>query len=446
MQECLEQVLGRVRDAGAEGDAVLVEGLSTTVQVRLGEVDLVKQSRERGLGLRVFVGERSAVASSSDLDPVSLEGLVEATLGRARSTAAVEHAGLPDMSSMGSVGAALELGDGGRDAPTVDEAIRMVQVAEEAALAVDPRLKQSSGAKIDWGTSARTYGTTSGFMGSYTGSFYALGVTPVAEVDGQLTRDSWSSVRRHVADLASPEEVGRVAGERTVSRVGAEIPGTCRVPVVFDPRTSGRLATALANALNGYAVQRGQSFLRDRVGERVAAPGFHLYDDPCLPRGLGSRPFDGEGLPSRRNALIEDGVVQGYLLDTFIGRKLGQPSTHSASRGIAGAPTVATTNLCIEPGDASPEEIIGSVRDGLYVTDLFGFGVNPTTGDISQGAAGLWIQDGKLAHPVHEITIAGHLITLFESLEVIGNDPHLESPLRTPTLKFQEMTVGGSGG
>ena len=446
MQECLERVLKRVRAAGAEGDVVALEGVSTTVRVRLGEVDLVSQSRDRGLGVRVFVGERSAVASTSDLSAESLESLVDATLGRASSTAAVAHAGLPEPALMGEADAPLALADGGGESITVDAAIQMAKDAESAALGVDPRLTQSSGAEMSWGTSTRTLGSTTGFMGSYVGTLHALGVTPVAEVDGELTRDSWSSVRRHAGDLASPAEVGRVAGERAIARVGASTPGTCRVPVVFDPRTAGRLASALASALNGYSVQRGQSFLQGRIGERVAASGFHLYDDPCLPRGLGSRPFDGEGLPSRRNSLIEDGVVQGYLLDTFIGRKLGQPSTHSASRGIAGAPTVATSNLCIAPGEASPEEIIGSVRDGLYVTELFGFGVNPTTGDISQGAAGLWIRDGKLDHGVQEITIAGELVSLFKSLEAIGNDPHPESTIRTPTLKFAEMTVGGAGG
>ncbi len=445
MQESLEHVLARVRAAGAEGDAVALEGVSTTVRVRLGEVDLVSQSRDRGIGVRVFHGERSAVASTSDLQFSALDELVDATMGRAQSTAAVEHAGLPDVALMGGGPEGLAL-EGAGENLSVEDAIQMARAAEESALAVDPRLTQSSGAEVSWGQSTRTFGTSTGFQAAYTGSMHSLRVTPVADVGGELTRDSWASVRRHAGDLATPEEVGRIAGERTASRIGATTAETCRVPVVFDPRAAGRLAVALANALNGYSVQRGQSFLKDRIGERIAVPGFHLFDDPLLERGLGSRPFDGEGLPSRRNALIEDGVIQNYLLDTFMGRKLGLPSTHAARRGIAGAPTAGTTNLCIAPGSASPDEIIGSVQDGLYVTEMFGFGVNPTTGDISQGAAGLWIREGRISHPVQEITIAGHLLSLFESLEAIGNDPHPESTIRTPTLKFGEMTVGGGQG
>jgi PmbA protein len=248
---------------------------------------------------------------------------------------------------------------------------------------------------------------------------------------------------RFRGDLLSPEEVGETAAQRTLSRLGATVPKTTQVPVVFSPMMGGRIMGAVSNALNGYSLVNKASFLLDSLGESVGSELVTLTDDATIDRGLGSRPFDGEGLPARKNVLLEKGVVKSYLLDSYTGRKLGMPSTHNASRSLQSSPSVSPSNLCLAPGNHGPDEIISTVTDGLYVTELFGFGVNGITGDYSQGAAGFWIREGKIAEPVHEFTIAGNLKTILKSIDMVGNDPHLQSSVRCPTFKVAELMVAG---
>jgi PmbA protein len=269
-------------------------------------------------------------------------------------------------------------------------------------------------------------------------------VVPQAERDGQMERDYWYTTGRGLSDLETPEQVGRTAAERTLRRLGARQTPTCQVPVVFDPETAAELMGAVFSALSGYAVFRNATFLKDRVGEQVASPLLTLVDEGRRHRGLGSRPFDGEGLPTRRNVPLERGVLRFYLCDSYSARKIGATPTGTARRGIGGGPSVGAGNLFFEPGEVSPEEIRGGVDRGLYVTDLIGFGVNVVTGDYSQGAVGHWIENGRLTHPVHEVTIASNLKDMLGGVDAVGNDLVFRGSSASPTLRIRRMTVSGS--
>jgi PmbA protein len=266
----------------------------------------------------------------------------------------------------------------------------------------------------------------------------------VAERNGEMQRDYWYTVGRGLADLLSPEDVGHTAAERTLRRLGARQVPTCEVPVVFDPETAERLLGQVFGALNGYAVFRNATFLKDRLGEPVASPLLTIVDDGRIPRGLGSRPFDGEGLPTRRNVPLEAGVLRHYMCDSYAARKIGARPTGSARRGVAGGPTVGAGNLCFAAGATPPDEIIGSVERGLYVTDLIGFGVDLVTGDFSQGAAGQWIEQGRFVHPVHEVTIAGNLREMLRDVDAVGDDLKFRGSVASPTIRVRRMTVSGS--
>jgi PmbA protein len=283
-----------------------------------------------------------------------------------------------------------------------------------------------------------------GFMGGYRTSSVSFSVVPQAERDGQMERDHWYTMGRGLSDLESPEEVGRKAAERTLRRLGARQVKTAEVPVVFDPETAGEILGTLFAAISGYAVFRNATFLGDRLGQPVASPLVTLVDEGRRVRGLGSRPFDGEGQPTRRNQPIEQGVLRSWLCDAYSGRKLGAKPTGTARRGVAGSPTVGASNLYFEPGALTPEEILASTPRGLYVTDLIGSGVNVVTGDYSQGAVGHWIENGRLTHPVHEVTIAGNLREMLMDVDAVGSDLVFRGSSASPTIRIKKMTVSGS--
>jgi len=288
---------------------------------------------------------------------------------------------------------------------------------------------------------------THGFLGSHRSSRFSLSVSPIAVDEkngGGMQRDSWYTVKRKYSLLDTPESIGKIAADRTVRRLGATKVSTQRVPVIFDTETADSLLGHLASAISGYSLYKGASFLIGQLGERIAPEFVCVEDDGRLVGGLGSRPFDGEGLATRRNIILENGVLCSYLLDTYSGRKLGMPSTGNAARSVGENPSVATTNFFLRPGTTTPKEIIGSVKQGLYVTELIGFGVNMLTGDYSRGASGFWIENGELAYPVEEVTIAGNLKQIFEQIEVIGNDLEFRGRMASPTIKIAEMTVAGN--
>ena len=439
-----EDLLRRARASGADAaDMLIVEGTDFSVSVRKGEIETLKEAGSKALGIRVFVGRRTASTYTSDFSREALLALVDDTVEMARVTGEDKAAGLPEEPTQAEE---LDLGlfDASPQALPTDERIDWARRAESAALAVSKEITNSQGASYHSGEDTLLLANSLGFMGSYRTSAVSFSVVPVAERDGVMQRDYWYSAGRGLSDLMSPEEVGRIAAERTLRRLGARKVPTCEAPVVFDPETAAELLGEVFSALSGTSVYRNATFLKDCLGETVASPLLTLVDDGRRPRGLDSRPFDGEGLPTRRNVPLEQGVLRYFLCDSYAARKIGARSTGSARRGVAGGPHVGSSNLYFAAGDTPPEQIVGEVEKGLYVTDLIGFGVDLVSGDYSQGAAGQWIEKGKLVHPVHEVTIAGNLKQMLQDVDAVGTDLEFRGSSASPTLRVRKMTVSGS--
>ena len=442
--DLLRDLLHRAGARGASaGDAILVESDTFSVQVRLKAIDKVKQARERRLGLRLFFGQRSAITATSDLSPDSLDRLLEETCAMAAATPEDPAAGLPAASAMASRIPDLDLYDGGAFDLSLEERIALARRAEEAALAADQRITNSEGGEFEASAASICYANTHGFVGEYRASSHALSVVPVATANGQMQRDYWYSAHRRLSGLEAPEAVGRTAAARTVRRLHARKVPTQEVPVIFEPEVAASLLRTLAGAVSGGAIYRKTSFLAGRLGEVVASPAVTVVDDGRLPGALGSRPFDAEGLPTRRTVVLEHGVLKSYLLDSYSARKLGLASTGNAGREVGDAPVVTATNFFMLPGPHLPEAILHSVDRGLLVTELIGFGVNLVTGDYSRGAAGLWIEGGEIVYPVEEVTIAGNLNEMLRQVEMVGTDLVLRGRFAAPSLKIARMTVAG---
>jgi PmbA protein len=440
----LVDVLKRAVGQGAtSADGFLVEERHFSALVRLGQVDTVMYADDRRLSLRVFVGQASASASTSDLSRESVERVVDEATALARITAADPHAGLPEPGALIEGLPDLDLDDPAGHELAPEEKIELARRTEAAALAEDARITNSEGAEFFDRRARYAYATSHGFEREYATSTFGLTVSPVASRDGEMQRDSWYSTTRKRTLLEAPEAIGRTAAQRSLRRLGARKVKTTEVPVIFDPETAASLLRAIAGAASGPALYRRASFLLDRLGTRIAAPSVTLIDDGTMPGALGSRPFDGEGLATRRTVLVRDGVLETYLLDTYCARKLGMTSTHHAVRDGSGV-SVSTSNLMLLPGAASPRELIASVKNGFYVTELIGFGVNGVTGDYSRGASGMWIENGELTYPVEEVTVAGNLLTMLAAVEGIGNDLVLRDRTVSPTLLIGRMVVAGS--
>lgn len=445
--DVIDRALARVQRAGAAAaDAVLVESEGVDARVRDRELDFVTQARERTLGIRAFVagpgGLRSAITSTSDLAPDAVDRMADETVALARATAVDPAAGLP------AEACATELPDLGlvekrdRTVP-VETRIDDARRAEAAARAVDPRIVNSEGSQVSSAFRRIAYGSSAGFRGTYESASHGLFCEPIARENGGMQRDYWMSAGRRLADLEAADQVGRRAAERALRRLGAKRPATCEVPVIFDPLTARSLLGHVLACVSGYAIYRETSFLAAKRGERIASDLVTIVDDGRVPGGLGSRPFDGEGLPTRRNVVVERGVLKGWLLDSYSGRKLGMPSTGSASRSAGSAPGVSSTNLWLEPGDRTLEQIIAETGRGLLVTELIGQGFQPVTGDYSRGAAGLWIEGGRIVHAVEEITIAGHLAEMLASIDRVGSDLLWLGATAAPSVRVARMTVAG---
>jgi len=442
-RELASEILNAARTSGADAADVLVsEGTEFSVTVRKGEVETLTEAGSKALGLRVFVGKRTASTYSSDFSWPTLARLVDEVVGMARATSEDAAAGLPD-EMVPPEDVELGMFDPTPQALPAEERIERARRAEAAALQT-PGIANSQGASWGSGEGSLVYASSRGFLGGYRMSSVSLSVVPQAEKDGQMERDHWYTAGRGLSDLEAPEAVGRTAAERTLRRLGARQVKTAEVPVVFDPDSAGEILGTLFSAISGYAVFRNATFLKDRLGQAVASPLVTLVDEGRRPRGLGSRPFDGEGLPTRRNVPIEKGVLRYFMCDAYSARKIGGKPIGAARRGVGGGPGVGASNLYFEPGTLAPEAIIGSVERGLYVTDLIGFGVNVVTGDYSQGAVGHWIENGRLAHPVHEVTIAGNLREMLMDIDAVGSDLVFRGASASPTLRIRKMTVSGS--
>ncbi|HEY5542358.1 MAG TPA: metallopeptidase TldD-related protein [Candidatus Binatia bacterium] len=443
-QELGREILAMAKAKGAsQGDVVMAESQSFFVTARMGEVEKISQAGEKRLGLRLFFGNSSGSASTSDISKKSIEKLVDDTTRIAKVTAQDPHGGLPEDAELARDLPDLDLSDETARGISVDEKIHIALDAENSALAYDSRISNSEGAEFSNQFGRVIYASSQGFSGEYSGSTFGHSVAPVAKQNGTMQRDYWYSSNRKFAKLESPRSVGEKAAQRVLRRLGARKVKTCAVPVVFDPEMAASLLRNLASALSGYALYKGASFLTGKLGTRIGSGLLTVIDDGTIPGALGSRPFDGEGLPMRKKIVVDQGELQSYLLDSYSGRKLGMKSTGNASRSVGDAPGVAPANFYLEAGKDSPEAIIGSVKSGLYVTEMIGFGVNMVTGDFSRGAAGLWIENGELAYPVEEITVAGNLKEMFQNIEMAGSDLEMRGRIASPTIKIERMTIAG---
>jgi PmbA protein len=451
LESLAAEVVELAMKAGAsDAESVAREGDEFSVNVRMGQVETLKESGSRGLGLRVFLGKRSASTSTSDLTPEGIRQLVEGALALAKVTEEDPFSGLPERSEFGSLSGDLHLYHKDVYSLPAAERIEWARRAEAAALAADPRITNSDGGSFEAATGSKVLANSRGFVGGYRSSYAGVSVAPLAvDVDGSMQRDGWWSGARRLADLESPEAIGKEAARRTLRRLGARRVPTQQVPIVFAREVAGSLVGSVFEAASGDAIWRSASFLAGKLGEQIAAPVLTIIDDNTmmLPTGMGgfgTSPFDGEGLPSQRTVVVENGVLRNYLLNTYTARKLGMKSTHNASRGLAGTPGIGCGNLYLEPGALTPEQMIAEIPAGLYVTSLMGFGVNVVTGDYSQGATGLWIENGQLTHAVEEVTIAGNLAEMLRNVIAIGNDLEFRGAVASPTLRIDGMMIAGS--
>jgi len=433
-------LVDRAKKAGADAaDAVAIKGSALTVSWRLGELEDLDRSDAVDLGLRVFVGQRQANVSSTDPSPQSLNDLVERVLAMARAAPPDEFAGLAAPEELATEIPDLDLDEGGEPDPQwlMDQA----RACEDAARA-DPRITNSEGASASWGRSTIAMAASNGFSGGYSGTRSSIGISVIAGEGLAMERDYDHTSARFRSDLEPADVIGRRAAERTIRRIGPEKMPTRPMPVVFDPRVAGGMIGHLIGAITGPSITRGTSFLMDRLGELVFDSAIEIVEDPHVHRGLRSKPFDGEGVACHRRHLIEAGRLTTWLLDCRSARQLHLPTTGHASRGTSGPPSPSATNVWIEPGNRSPAELMADIKDGLYVTELIGFGVNQVTGDYSRGASGFRIRNGELAGSVSEITIAGNLKDMFRDM-IAADDLEFRYGVDAPTLRIDGMTVAG---
>jgi PmbA protein len=456
LKQLASDVLARALKAGAtDAEAVVYEGDEFSALVRLGQVETLKESGSRAVGLRVFIGQRTASTSSSDFSAESLSKLVEGAVTLARITSEDPFAGLPEESEFGQHDAAAQhlYFEDVNEQPPADR-IRIAREVEAAAMAYDTRIQNSGGGDFDTATAHKILMNSRGFTGEYRRSYCGFSAAPIAhDENGHMQRNYWYSSARTTRLLEDPVAIGQEAARRTLRRLGARQVKTQQAPVVFSPEIARSIIGNIFDAANGDAIYRHATFFDDMLGQRVAGENVTVIDDGTLvfdheggikTGGFGTSPFDGEGLPTRRTVLVENGILKNYVMNTYTARKLGMKSTGSASRGLAGAPGIGAHNFFLEPGTLTPEQIIGDVKSGLYVTETMGFGVNLVTGDYSQGAAGLWIENGELAYPVEEITIAGNLKDMYQNISAIGNDLVFRSASAAPTLRVEGMMIAGS--
>ena len=435
-----QDVMARARRCGADAaDILVVSGEAVEVEIRDGRIESVERSEGRDLGLRVFVGKSQAIVSASRFEPDDLEAIAERAVAMARAAPADPYGGLADPLEIAREIPALDLADDA--SPATEDLLALARAAEGSGLEV-AGVTKSAGASASASRRAMVLAASNGFAGSYARTDYGVSAALIAGSGTAMERDYDFSAAVHFADLDPAESIGAKAGERTVRRLGARKVASQRVPVVFDRRVAGGLIGHLAQAILGSAIARGTSFLKERMGDKLFRPGISIIDDARLPRGRASKPFDGEGLATGRLAVVEDGVLKTWLLDCRSARQLALRSTGHASRGTGGPPSPSPTNLFIEPGAVSPEALIGTISSGLLVTELMGMGVNPVTGDYSRGAAGFWIENGHIAFPVSEVTIAGNLIDMFLALDP-ASDLELRGTINAPSSLVGEMTVAG---
>nr|WP_233288389.1 TldD/PmbA family protein [Bradyrhizobium brasilense] len=440
LSDLAQRLVDAAKRAGADAaDAIAVRGVSQGVEVRDGRVEETERSEGDDVGLRVFVGHRQAVVSTNDVSGDGVAKLAERAVAMARVAPDDKYVGLADPALHAHDFPDLDLLD--RKVPSTAELEQRAIEAEAAALAVKGVTK-SGGASASTGIGGMVLVTSTGFHGSYLRSSHGISTTAISGEGTGMERDYDFTSAPHASDLDSPATVGRKAGERAVARSNPRKVETCKVPVVFDPRVAGSIVGHLVGAINGASIARKTSFLKDKLGEQLFSRDIRIIDDPLRVRGLRSQTFDAEGVRVKKTALIDAGVLTTWVLDSATARELGLVTTGHAHRGVSSSPSPGTYNLHLEPGAVTPKELISDIKQGFYVTDLIGSGVNGVTGDYSRGASGFWIENGEITYPVSEVTIAGHLLPMFKSL-VAANDLEFRYGVNSPTLRIEGLTLGG---
>ena len=431
--------------AGASAaEAVVREGNEFSTVVRLGQVETLKESGAKVMGVRVFMGKRAASTYTSDFSTAGVEQMVNSAVALAKITSADDFSGLPEQSQFGQLEGDLDLYHRDVYSLSTEDRIDYARRAEKAATSADSRIANSEGGSFDAADGRKILANSLGFVGEYKRSYCSVSAVPVAKDEhGNMQRDFWYSVARSIKLLENPEQVGKVAAERTLRRLGARKAKTAKVPIVFDPLVARALLESIADAVNGDSIYRGASFLAGKLGQKIAGDNITVVDDGTIKGGFGTSPFDGEGVPTRRTVVIENGELKSYLLNTYTAKKLKLATTGNASRGLAGTPGIGVGNFFLQPGTKDPKQIIADIPDGLYVTEFLGFGVNLVTGDFSRGASGMWISGGQLTYPVEEITVAGNLKDMFFNISEIGADLEFRGAVACPTLRIDGMTVAG---
>ncbi len=438
--EILDDLLQRARAKGADAaDALLVEGTSSSLSCRLGEPEDLERSEGYDLGLRVLVGKRQAVVSSSDFSAEGLSELLDRAVAMARAVPEDAYAGLADPDQLATEIPDLDEFDPAE--PSAEQMIEMARACEDAARAV-PGITNSEGAELGFGKSIVYLAGTNGFSGTRQGSRFSIGVSVVAGEGTMMERDYEYSSTVWLSDLDDPAEVGRKAGENTIRRLNPKKAESAQLPIVYDPRVASSLIGHFSGAINGQSVARGTTFLAGKMGEQVFADGITIVDDPLKKRGLRSKPFDGEGVQTKTRNLIDNGILTTWVLDLATSRQLGLETTGHASRGTGGPPSPSATNVHLAAGSVSKADLIGAIDNGFYVTELIGMGVNNVTGDYSRGAGGFWIENGEIAYPVNEVTIAGNLKDMFMHMTP-ADDLEFKRATNAPSVRVDGMTIAG---
>ena len=428
MSEDVLKVAKRLGASSAEAELSL--SIGQNVSVRMGAVENIEYNRDKGMSVTVYFGKQKGHASTSDMSPQALADTVAAACNIAKYTAQDEFCGLADAGLM-----ATDIQDLDLHHPwdiSVDEAIEIAKSCEAAALAVDTRITNSEGASVSTGTGFFAYSNSHGFTGGYSSSRHGISCSVIAESDADMQRDYWYSTARAAEDLQSATDIGTIAGERTVRRLNAKKIKTCQVPVLFEAPLASGLISTLISAISGGNLYRKSSFLLDSLGKQVASPLLNIYEDPFIKKGLASSPFDNEGVATKARQLVKDGVLQGYILASYSARKLGMTTTGNAG---------GNHNLIIQPGANDFAGLLKQMGTGLVVTELLGHGMNMVTGDYSRGAAGFWVENGVIVHPVEEITIASNMVEMLKNIVGIGNDVLVQGSKQVGSILIERMTV-----
>ncbi len=443
-KEIAEFIIKEARKNGADQvDVMIVNRTNASITVRLGEIEELKQANPKSLGIRVFKNKRKALTYTSDFRKDSLKKLVKRTTEMANVTTADEYNGLPERNLLGIAAETLAQFDKNIGTISTAQKIRMLKDMEKIGMEKDPLISNSDGANWHDSRSHVILANSEGFYGEEDYTSFSLSLSLLAEKDNVKQTDYWYSASRFFDRLDPIEKIANTAADRTLRKIGGVKPKTQKIPVVFDPVVGRDFLNIIASTVVGNAIYTKNSFLVDKLNEKIAVDQLTIIDDGLLEYGLGSRRFDDEGLPSRKNVVIDKGVLKTYLCDCYSARKLNQPTTGSASRGVSSNPSSSTSNFFMQNGTIPPEEIIASVKDGLYLTSVDWVGINYITGDYSRGATGIWIKDGKLSHPVQEFTVASNVLEMMKNISMIGNDLEFRASKAAPTFKIDEMMISG---